>query len=125
MEQGKESHQHHRREEPKSNRAITHHEELISRILQDVEQDREALLLFEIQLTGAGLLPRLEQARIVPAVENPNPYDTGDEIDKHEQWWDDHPNESKTFVDLLEKRNDALRIMYVGARIGAGPWKIP
>ena len=102
-----------------------HQAETLSHILEDVERNPEALLLFEIRLALAGLMPRLEQARIVPAIEDPNPYDAIDEIEAHEKWWLNHPEASQTFLQLIEKRNEVLRIMYVGACIGAGPWRIP
>ena len=69
----------------------------------------------------------MENIQIIqlPKIEDPNPYGAAEDMDQHQQWWDEHPDESDKFLHLIEQRNEVLRIMYVGARIGAGPWKIP
>lgn len=72
-----------------------------------------------------GLLSRLEQARILPLVENPNPYDPPQNMDEHDQWWEQHPEEAMKFDMQVDKRNEVLRCLYIGALIGSGPWNIP
>ena len=112
-------------EDAQSRGNIENQDERLAQALADIERGREFPARFETQLLLEGFLPRFEQAGIVPAVENPNPYNTGDELDRHEKWWDDHPQETETFLQLMERRNEILRVLYVGALVGSGPWEIP
>ena len=104
---------------------IEDHNLRLTAALRDFERGREPPALFEMRLHLEDLLPRLEQARVIPKIENPNPYDTGEEIDQHEQWWEDHPQESETFLRQVDQRNQRLGILYIGTLIGRGPWNVP
>ena len=100
-------------------------EERLDQTLADIQRGREPHARLETQLLLTGLLPRLEQAGIVPVIESPNPYEFGDDAVKHEQWWENHPAEVEQFLEGVEKRDEVFRILYVGALIGSGPWEIP
>ena len=104
---------------------IKDHPQRLEEALRDFERGREPPALFEMRLHLEDLLPRLEQARVIPKIENPNPYDTSEEMDQHEQWWEDHPQESETFLRQVDQRNQRLGILYIGTLIGRGPWNVP
>lgn len=74
---------------------------------------------FENWLMLTGMLVKLEEAGIMPIVDNPNPFDTSaEELEQHEQWWKDHPVEAEEFARNCEKRNEILRYLYIGALLG-------
>ena len=73
---------------------------------------------FELVLSEAGLLSELEDAGVLPVVEDPNPYDPELEEEKSEQWWQEHPEVEEEFSRMFEKRDEVLRLLYVGALVG-------
>lgn len=75
-------------------------------------------LYFELKLYGAELLSRLEEAGIVPTAEDPNPFPHELEEKQHEKWWGEHPKEREMFIKNCERREDALRYLFVGAVLG-------
>ena len=100
-------------------------DERLAQALADLERGREPHAQLETRLLLTGILPRLEQARIVPTIDNPNPYEFGEDADRHEQWWEDHPEYTARFLEVMEQRDQVFRILYIGALIGSGPWEIP
>ncbi|MEW5957680.1 MAG: hypothetical protein AB1801_08155 [Chloroflexota bacterium] len=100
-------------------------EDRLAEAIRDIEKGYDPSARFETQLMLEGLLSRLEQAGILPTVENPNPYDPGLDIEQHDRWWEEHPQEAEKFDRLVDKRNEVLRHVYIGALIGSGPWNLP
>ena len=73
---------------------------------------------FGVRLEIAGLLVPLEKMGVLNTVEDPNPYDPERDLEKHEQWWDAHPGEGDKFSVDLERRMEALKLLYIGAIMG-------
>jgi hypothetical protein len=71
-------------------------------------------LYLEALLEEKGLLSRLEEADILPRVENPNPFDVELEEQLNEQWAREHPDEMAKFEKDFEEREHILRLLYVG-----------
>jgi hypothetical protein len=97
----------------------------LAEALERLERGYDIGAQFEIQLMVTGLLPRLEQARIIPVVENPNPYNPELNEKSHERWWQEHPEQEEKFTRDNDKRSETLRNIYIGALLGSGPWPIP
>jgi len=93
--------------------------------LEAIERGYDPSARFETQLMLESLLSRLEQAGIVPVVDNPNPHNPDLDEEQHEQWWEEHPQEAMKFEESVDKRNEVLRHLFIGALIGSGPWNIP
>ena len=97
----------------------------LAEAIRDLEKGYDPSARFEIQLMVEGLLSRLEQGGVLPIVENPNPFDPDLDEDQHERWWEEHPQEAEVFNRAIDKRNEVLRHLYIGAIIGSGPWNLP
>lgn len=100
-------------------------DERLAKALREIKKGYDPSAHLETQLMLEGLLPRLEQAGILPIIENPNPYDPVINEAQHENWWEEHPYEGEIFERTVDKRNEVLRHLYIGALIGSGPWNIP
>jgi hypothetical protein len=100
-------------------------DERLAKAIRDLEKGYDPSARFETQLMLEGLLDRLEEAKIVPIVENPNPYDPDVDEDKHERWWEEHREEAEDFERSVDRRSETLRHLYIGAIIGSGPWNLP
>jgi hypothetical protein len=111
--------------EPEHGRIPDSHDERLGKAIHDIESGYDPSVRFETQLMLEGLLDRLEQAGIVPIAENPNPCDPDVHEDEHERWWVEHPQEADEFERDVDRRNEILRCLYIGAVIGSGPWNLP
>jgi hypothetical protein len=100
-------------------------DERLTQAIRDIERGYDPSARFEIQLMLEGLLDRLEEAKIVPIVDNPNPHDPDVDEDEHERWWEEHPQKAEDFERSVDRRNEILRHLYIGAVIGSGPWNLP
>jgi hypothetical protein len=97
----------------------------LAQAIGEIQKGYDPSVRFETLLMLEGLLSRLEQAGIVPTVENPNPYDPELDEDQHERWWEEHLPEAEKFDRAVDRRNEVLRYLYIGATIGSGPWRLP
>lgn|GEM_PF-3304959 len=107
--------------EPEQGRIPGVQDERLAKALHDIERGYDPSARFEIQLMLEGLLDRLEEAKIVPIVDNPNPYDPDADEDEHERWWEEHPQDAEDFERSVDRRNEILTHLYIGAIIGSGP----
>jgi hypothetical protein len=112
-------------DDTKQHRISDIQDERLTEAIRRIETGRDPSARFETQLILEGLLPGLEQAKILPVVKNPNPFDPEDDEERHEQWWKENPEEATDFERNVDKRNEVLRHLYVGSIIGSGPWNIP
>lgn len=89
------------------------------KILQFIQKiNLGAGVYFEARLQAAGLMGPLEKMGVLNTVEDPNPYDPERDLEKHEQWWDAHPGEGDKFSVDLERRTEALKLLYIGYIMG-------
>lgn len=72
----------------------------------------------EARFERVGLLSILEQAGVLPQLEDPNPYDLEHETAAYEQWWAQHPDEQDVFIARLEERQLLLKYLHIGAIVG-------
>lgn len=84
-----------------------------------VELAQEPTILFERDLDRLGLLSRLEDSGILPAVESPNPYDPRHDEQRHEAWWSEHPEKEAEFGQISEAREISLKYLLLGSVLGS------
>ncbi len=72
----------------------------------------------EARFARLGLVPILEEAGVLPRVEDPNPYDLAEETAAYEQYWAEHPDEHDAFFARIEERRQMLRYLHIGAILG-------
>ena len=88
--------------------------------LDHIEQGYRLGGNFEFNLLEAGILEKLTSSGVIPTVEDPNPYDPENEEHLHNQWWDEHPQETQEWIEINRQRSKIVQALYIGSLIGVG-----
>src|SRR5690349_1173290 len=87
--------------------------------LASVVNESMAVGGFEIRLQEKDIAWFLELYGVLPTIYNPIPCDANiKDEDQYDDWWAAHPKEEKKFRASIEKREEALRLLFAGVLLG-------
>lgn len=93
---------------------------LLKESLRKAISDRKADILFEAQLSRRGILDDLQESGVLPTVEHRNPYDARTHTRAHDNYWREHPDEQRDYIEKTRLRDRALRLLRIGGLLNDG-----